>query len=153
MTTNSTATKREKSGLNPRRKEFCRLVAAGLPAAEAYRDSGFSPIGANAGASRLLATVSIRSEIDRLQAITVKTGVEIRSFVIDGLLDLAETADTDSARIRAYELLGKTEKMFVEMTEHTVTHDVVKLAEYSESELAAMLEAARTPALPVEILD
>jgi phage terminase small subunit len=140
MTTQTTPTR----PLNARQKEFCRLVIAGLPAAKAYRDSGYSPVGDNAGASRLLANVSIQLEIARLQAITVKAGVEIRSIVMDGLLDLADSADTDSARIRALELLGKTERMFVEVQETQVAHEVSELKEYSMDELRIMLAAANS---------
>ena len=149
MTSNSTATKQEKPGLNPRRKEFCRLVHAGLPAAEAYREAGFSPTGANGAASRLLATVSISDEIARLGAITLRSGVEMRKFVTDGLTDLAESADTDSAKIRALELLGKTERMFIEVSEQTVTHDVTELQGYSLDQLTAMLNAAQSEPEPI----
>ena len=150
-----TENKSNTSELNPRQREFCRLVVSGLPAAKAYRDAGFSPIGANAGASRLLSRVSVKAYISELEAIGQRSGKTTRAFVIDKLFSLADNADTDAVQLNATIALGKTEKMFVEVSESSVTHDMPALQAYSEAQLAIMLQqASESPALnDVEVIE
>jgi phage terminase small subunit len=55
--------------LKGRQETFCQLYGTGVMAAsEAYRRAGYSPIGAEAGASRLLTKVKIKHRIASLQA-------------------------------------------------------------------------------------
>jgi len=140
----TTKTTQSKPTLNPRQREFAKLYVATGNASEAYRQAGYATADADVSASRLLVHAGIQAEIQRLRAITVKSGVEVRSIVMNGLLDLAESAEPDSSRIRAMELLGKTERMFVEVSETTVVHESAALEQYTESQLAAMLEVARS---------
>ena len=130
------------TGLNPRQKQFCRLYLVHSNASRAYRDSGYAPKDADVAGPRLLGRVGIQAEIARLQAIQTRSGVEIRAHVLEGLFELSQTAEPDSARIRAHELLGKTERMFVDVTESNVVHDVAALREYTPAQLRAMLAEA-----------
>ena len=51
-------------------------------------------------------------------------------MVIEGLLELANYADSSAARVRAWELLGKTLGMF---TDRTQIEQVTKFADELES--------------------
>ena len=145
-----------KTTLNPRQKQFCRLYLAHGNASEAYRDAGYSETGANAGATRQLAKVHIQAELTRLRSITVRDSQTTRAFVLNRLYQFAEHAEPDSAAIRATELLGRIEGMFVELSESHVVHDVAALREYTPAQLRTMLaEATKQQALtePVDSSD
>ena len=148
MTTNratepTTAT-RERP-LNARQKGFCRnVVANGGNATKAYEDAGYSPNGAKVSASKLLTNPNVQAEIARIRRdVETETAVD-RAYVITKLREIAENAVSESARVRSLELLGKTQRMFVEVAESTVTHDVDDLRQFSEGDLLAMLEQARS---------
>lgn len=122
--------------LNPRQAQFCRLYVATGNASEAYRGAGYASDGANAGAARQLAKVSIKAELERLRGIEVRSGAQTRAYVLDRLHYYAEHATPDSAAIRAAELLGKTERMFVEVAENPAgVGEVEQLKRYSLDEL------------------
>lgn len=64
---------------------------------------------------RLFANPKVAAKIAelkrRVDTATVHTAASLRLHIEKGLFDLSENADTDQARLRAYELLGKSEKV------------------------------------------
>ena len=73
------------------------------------------------------------------------------AYVIQRLRHFADNSEADANAIRATELLGKTLRMFVDVSESTVTHDVQALASYSDADIVAMLQQAAQAALPAPI--
>jgi hypothetical protein len=64
---------------------------------------------------RLFANPKVAAKIAelkrRVDTATVHSAASLRLHIEKGLFDLTEKADTDQARLRAYELLGKSEKV------------------------------------------
>ena len=128
--------------LTTRQTLFCKLYVATGNASEAFRKAGYSANGANGSASRLLANASIKAEIAKHKQELEQSNTVDVAFVINGLRDIALNGKTESNRVRSYELLGKTLRMFVDVSENTVTHDVQALQGFSLDQLAAMREQA-----------
>lgn len=77
--------------------------------AAAYVRAGFSPNGANAGAPRLLANVSIKEEIKKRQAITSKKLEITREGILSGAKKMIEVYDT-LIELSLKEKLSETEQ-------------------------------------------
>ncbi len=153
MTTKSPATTRDT--LNARNQAFCRFVVAGNTGSESYRKAGYSPNKANVAASQLLAKPAIQQEIGRLKALQHRDGATTRAYVIARLEHFSEHAKPDSAAIRATELLGKTERMFVDVTEGSgPAGEVSQLRSYTLEELrelrAVMVDGVRSGQVAIE---
>lgn len=104
---------------NLRREKFCQSVASGASLTVAYVSAGFSATNAASSASRLARSQSVRARIEELQATLANLAadrVEVkREEILRGLMAIAENPDEPaSARVRAYELLGKNQKMFTD---------------------------------------
>jgi hypothetical protein len=56
-----------------------------------------------------------------------------REFVLEGLMEIAETAEVASARVRAYELLGKHLALFTDRLEVTQIPDSALVAEWIDA--------------------
>lgn len=138
--------------LQTKRQTFAREFIVDRNATKAAERAGYSVRTAKQQGSRLLTNVDVRSEIAALEAVQVEVDQVNREFVINGLRDLALNAKTESSQVRAYELLGKHLRLFVDVTETTVIHDVAKLQSYSENDLQLMLDSAqRQPAIEGEV--
>jgi phage terminase small subunit len=135
--------------LQTKRQTFAREFLVDRNATKAAERAGYSVRTAKQQGSRLLTFVDVQSEIALLEAAQQKADQVDRSFVIAGLRELALNAKTESNRVRSYELLGKTLRMFVEVNEQTVTHDVAELHQYTEDELRILLAAALSESEPV----
>jgi len=129
--------------LQTKRQTFAREFLVDHNATKAAERAGYSVHTAKQQGSRLLTFVDVVSEIATLEAAQVEVDHVDRSFVIAGLRDLAVNAKTESSRVRAYELLGKHLRLFVDVTESTVVHDVAQLQSFSETELKIMLDSAQ----------
>ena len=72
-------------------------------------------------ASRLVANpkiaLSIQKAIQRKEQSSVATSLRTRNYVIDQLYRESKESDSDSARIRALELLGKSVSLFSDVVE------------------------------------
>jgi len=147
MVTNNKQTK-----LTTRQAIFCKLFVSLGNASEAYRQAGYSPKQANVDSSKLLAIPSIQAEIAKHKQELEQSNTVDAAFVINGLRDIAVNGKTESNRVRSYELLGKTLRMFVDVSENTVTHDVAELQQFTVAQLTAMREQAalRAPEQPIE---
>ena len=119
--------------LTGKQSAFVQHCLKGKSLSDAYRASycaeSMSPHAIWTERSRLAAhpVVSRRIEAGRRlqEASATHTAAGLRDHIIRGLYDLTEKADSDNARLRAYELLGKTElvSLFVERTSD-VTEDM-----------------------------
>lgn len=118
--------------LTSKQKKFAKLVANGLTAAEAYRQSyntSASPKRVGDQAAMLKRDPRISSEINRLSTINEvrewHSPAQIRALVIERLQMEAMNEDNPpNSRIRALELLGKVTEVaaFTERREQTVVH-------------------------------
>jgi len=118
--------------LTSKQKKFARLVAQGLTAAEAYRqsyDTSASPKRVGDQAAMLKRDPRISSEISRLSMINEvrewHSPQQIRSLVIERLqMEATNDDNPPNSRIRALELLGKVTEVaaFTERREQTVVH-------------------------------
>jgi len=139
-------------GLTPRQAMFAREYLVDRNATQAAIRSGFSVNSAKQLGSRLLTYVDVKQEIQRLQELQeTETRVD-QNFVIRGLQEIALHGEQESNRVRSYELLGKHLRMFVDVSESTVHHDVRELQAHSLSDLKRMIAAMDEPAaLPVHV--
>lgn len=60
---------------------------------------------------------SIHKAIERKETVTVASSLRTRNYVIDQLYRESKESDSDSARIRALELLGKSVSLFSDVVE------------------------------------
>lgn len=100
--------------LSVKQRRFASLVAGGTSQAEAYRQAykpkGDCPDAAKRGykvASHPEVKAYLASLKGREDAAEYYTARLRREFVVKGLMREAETAESDAARVRALELLGK----------------------------------------------
>jgi F0F1-type ATP synthase beta subunit len=82
-------------------------------------------------ASRLMANpkvaLSIQQGLQRREVNAVASTTRTRSYVLEQLMKESKEAESDSSRIRALELLGKTVNLFsdtLEIKESRGTHDI-----------------------------
>jgi F0F1-type ATP synthase beta subunit len=82
-------------------------------------------------ASRLMAnpkvSLSIQQGLQRREVNAVASTTRTRSYVLEQLMKESKEAESDSSRIRALELLGKTVNLFsdtLEIKESRGTHDI-----------------------------
>lgn len=123
------AGKRSGNGRRPltsKQQAFADGVVSGLSQSEAYRRS-YNAEGMKASAvhteSSLLAghpEVSKRIEagLAEKERASLRSGLSRRAMVLERLEQEALSAESDSARIRALELLGKHERLFVDVVEN-----------------------------------
>jgi hypothetical protein len=136
--------------LTSQQQGFVNSVLAGANQSDAYRanydTSRMSDKSVWELSSRLFANVKVGSRIEQgrraQERVAVHTGASLRSHIERELFELSTKADTDAARLRALELLGKTEKcgIFVERTaDVTETMTAEELQAELETKLRAYL--------------
>ena len=123
---------REDRPLTEKQEKFCQLVAQGRMLVEAYREAGYMPNGSEKtqweAASRLMSSNSkVIARVKAIQAEMEEDRLTIErrrsEWILKRLTHEAETAETDGARVRALELLGKSlsVSMFTDRIEQTDT--------------------------------
>ncbi len=106
--------------MNSRQTRFANEYAADPNGTQAAIKAGYSPKTAGAQASRLLKNVNIQRLIRQAETKTADKVELTHQYVLEGLMGIATDADaTNSARVRAYELLGKHQGMFTDRLEIT----------------------------------
>ena len=149
---------KQTSELNIRQDTFAKQYARTGNATESYRLAGYTvntPQTAEVNGSKLLRNTKVKAAIERYREDIAAANTVDRNYVIRRLRHFAEEADTDAVAVRATELLGKTLRMFVDVSENTVTHDVQALQEFTIEQLAAMREQAalRSPEPVEDVID
>lgn len=117
------------NGLTKRADVMARLMARGASANAAYRAAyghQGDPVAVASCAVRITRSARFNSAVINYRAVLEnearQTAVGVQDFVKSRLVHEAQSARNDGARIRALELLGKTEGMFVDVkrTEKTI---------------------------------
>jgi len=108
------------SQLTAKQSRFCQEYVVDFNATQAYIRAGYSDSGAAQSASALLTNPKIQEELADLQAEDATRLELTHQVVLEGLWGIAADPDaTVSARVRAYELLGKHQGMFTDRLEIT----------------------------------
>jgi phage terminase small subunit len=145
-------TNNKQTELTPKQIAFAKEYTVDRNGTQAAIRAGYSRHTANEQSSRLLAKVHVKEQIAIFEQDKQAVSNVDAAFVINGLRDIAVNGKTESNRVRSYELLGKTLRMFVDVSENTVTHDVAELQQFTLAQLTAMREQAalRSPGEPIE---
>jgi DNA-binding CsgD family transcriptional regulator len=112
---------------NLRHERFCQLVAAGHSPAQAYVAAGYSEKTAYTSGPRLLKMPAVNARVAELrQAVAqgaVNRAVIDREWVLSELRQIAENGVSESARVRALELVGKELGMFTNSSDLLIPWD------------------------------
>jgi len=107
------------NGNGARRARFVEEYLVDLNATQAAIRAGYSEKTANRQGSRLLSNVDIQEAIAKGKVrLSEQTGITAQ-YVINGLREIA-SQDKGSARVRAFELLGKHLGLFTDVLRHEV---------------------------------
>lgn len=123
------------NGLTPRSDCMARLMARGVSGADAYRAAYNAPAGLVVASKR----ASVIAGSDRFKSILLgyrqslakgrqQSAFNVRDFVLSRLTLEAQNAPNAASRIRALELLGKSEAMFASVNRVEKTIDPASLA-------------------------
>ena len=96
-------------------------------------------------ASKLVANpkiaISIQRAIERKEQSAVASSLRTRNYVIDQLYRESKESDSDSARIRALELLGKSVSLFSDVVETKEARTSDEVERDIEERIQALLES------------
>lgn len=109
--------------LTPKQHRFCVEYLKDRNGKAAAIRAGYSPNAAAQQAYELLKLEKVRAVVDAEQQDSLDRCRLDRDWVLQQLKNEATTAETDGARVRALELLGKELGMFVEKKEVQHNHD------------------------------
>jgi hypothetical protein len=142
---------KDKTKLTMKQRAFCDLIIKGKLGSQiecymqvydvALTKAGKIPKHAHVDCSRLMANPSvslyISNGLKRLETNAVASTTRTRSYVLEQLMRESKESESDSARIRSLELLGKTCGLFsdtLEIKESRTSDDI-------ESEIEEKIEA------------
>ena len=109
---------KDEHGLNIRERKFVELYIASGKAGMSWIDAGYSPNGADQGASRMLGLVKVREAIDALRPdYSADLQRVTPEMVLDGLHREATGGETSSSRTAAWTQLGRALGLFVDRIE------------------------------------
>ena len=83
---------------------------------------------------------SIHKAIERKETVAVASSLRTRNYVIDQLYRESKESDSDSARIRALELLGKSVSLFSDVVETKEARSSDEVEADIEERIQALLE-------------
>ena len=83
---------------------------------------------------------SIHKAIERKETVAVASSLRTRNYVIDQLYKESKESDSDSARIRALELLGKSVSLFSDVVETKEARTSDEVEADIEERIQALLE-------------
>tara|TARA_R110002020_G_scaffold241191_2_gene454327 strand:+ start:910 stop:1407 length:498 start_codon:yes stop_codon:yes gene_type:complete len=112
--------------LTSKQAKFADGVVSGLSQSEAYRRAysaeGMKPSAVHTEASLTASHPKVSQRIEaglaEKERAAQRSGLSRRAMVLERLEHEALTAEADAARIRALELLGKHERLFVDVVEN-----------------------------------
>ncbi|TXH40590.1 MAG: terminase small subunit [Desulfurellales bacterium] len=122
-----------------RHKLFIEAYIATRNATESAKAAGYSPKSAHAQGNRLLKD----AEIQKAVAIRVEKAIITADEVLNGIKQIALTAERDADRLKAYELLGKHLAMWTTNI-NVIDNDIIRQQAQVIRTLAA--KAGKTPA-------
>lgn len=145
---------RSNKGLTPKQLHFARCVASGMNQSDAYRES-YNSTGkhttVNVEASKLMSNPNVRQRVDQLIAqrerAMINSSISDKEKVLTALRTFMDSAEpSDSMRIRATELLGKTAGLFKDVTEQTIrTESSDELREKLQEKLSTLRLVSNNP--------
>ena len=152
---------RNDAGLTPKQERFARAYVEGGKASEAYRvayDAGnMKPATVWTEASLLLGNPKVAARVERLNAeIEEKNRLNadrLREIVRTGLLNEAQTAESASARIAAFKLLGELTDVQAFGPQRIETEQKITTAKQAADQLDDALTAALTDPNVVQLFD
>ncbi len=109
--------------LNERQKLFAEYYLADSNATQSAIKAGYSEKTAYSIGQRLLKNVDIRALVEKRLADAIITTDEILTDV----KSIAKSADKDSDRLKAYEMLGKHLAMWIDKSESNVTVNKIEV--------------------------
>ena len=108
--------------------------------------TGGVPKHAHVDCSKLVAnpkiSLAIRKGLERKEESTVASSIRTRSYVLEQLMRESKEADSDSTRVRALELLGKTVSLFNDTIEVKESRHSEDIQEEIEAKIMNLLEQA-----------
>jgi len=109
----------------------------------ALTKSGKTPKHAHVDCSVLMShpkiALAIRKGMDRKETSSVASSLRTRSYVLERLMKESKEADSDSARISALSLLGKTVNLFSDTIEIKEARDSNDIEADIEAKIVALL--------------
>jgi 4-hydroxyphenylpyruvate dioxygenase-like putative hemolysin len=128
---------------NSRHEHFAQLVASGKGLRESFLSVGYSAGNAASCARRLSRNEQVRARIAELQSAAAKNAatraVVDRDWVLSELRTIAENGESEGARVRALELIGRELVMFVDRTDHRFSWDG-DFSKLSEAQLELVIK-------------
>jgi hypothetical protein len=131
LVTPETPRRTPKRKLTVKQERFVAAVIKGATASEAYRTAynveSMRPANIWTESSRLMAhpmvAPRIRAGMAHIERGAVSSALSRRRWIVERLEIEAKTAESDAARVRALELLGKTQdvRLFADIVETTNT--------------------------------
>ena len=110
----------------------------------ALTKAGKIPKWVEVEASKLVANpkiaISIQRAIERKEQSAVASSLRTRNYVIDQLYKESKESDSDSARIRALELLGKSVSLFSDVVETKEARSSEEVEADIEERIQALLD-------------
>jgi hypothetical protein len=95
-------------------------------------------------ASKLVANpkiaLSIQRAIERKETSLTASALRTRNYVIESLYKESKESDSDSTRVRALELLGKSVALFTDVTEERKARDTHEIEQDIEAKLEQLLQ-------------
>ena len=133
------------AGLTLRQIKFAEIMAVGnVSGAEAARQAGYAASNARRASHVNLKQPQVLRFIEDLRDAHARRNELSADMVTEGLLKLAHHADSSAARVRAWELLGKTLGMFIDKTQiEQVTTFADELESLQDEIKAAIAEKGR----------
>lgn len=123
--------------LTPKQHRFCIEYLKDRVGKAAAIRAGYSPNSAAQTAYDLLKLEKVKAIVNAEQQASLDRVRVDRDWVLERLKTEAETAETDGARVRALELLGKELNMFVDkkQVDHNHNHNFFANVDLEEPDL------------------
>ncbi len=116
--------------LSRRRERFCQEYIKTNSLAQAARNAGYPDNGhdyASKQGHRLMKSDEVQARLVELARDAVSLTELTPEMVLGGISKIALSGEQEGARVRAWELLGKAHRLFVERSETTVTDNAAAL--------------------------
>ena len=88
-------------------------------------------------------TLSIQKAIERKEQSVTASSLRTRNYVIEQLYRESKESDSDSSRVRALELLGKSVALFTDVTEERKARDTDEIERDIETKLEQLIAESK----------
>ena len=108
--------------MNTKQERFAREYVVDHNATQAAIRAGYSKNSAHVNGPRLLTNAEVQELVASLDESATEAVGLTTEWILNGLMQIAESGKTDSARVRAFELLGKHRGLFVDKVDTRRRH-------------------------------